>query len=245
MIRPLVALIFLCCFTSTALAGDWRVIPIRLFLGPQIKNDSVRLINNASEPLNLQLNATVWSQNEQGEDIYEETSDIIFFPRVLSIPPGEERLLRVGYKFPAVAAEKTYRLFIEEIPNSTPEQVSQVMVAVRFGLPIFVAPPKTEKAATIDAVTLAQGEVTARVVNNGNTHVLPNKVAVSGKNASGETLFSHDMRAWYILTGNQRSFTATIPPDECNKASSLYFEFISGSLQLTDEKPLSKSDCQP
>ncbi len=245
MIRPLLALLFLFYFTSTTLAGDWRVIPIRLFLGPQIKNDSVRLINNASEPLNLQMNATVWSQNEQGEDVYENTSDIIFFPRVLSIPPGEERLLRVGYKFPAVAAEKTYRLFIEEIPNASPEQVSQVMVAVRFGLPIFVAPPNTKKSATIEAVNLANGEVTARVKNNGNIHLLPSKVAISGKNAAGETVFSQDMRAWYILTSNQRSFNATISPEECNNASSLHFEFVSGSLQLTDEKPLSKSDCQP
>ena len=245
MTRPLLALLILLCLTTSATAGDWRVIPIRLFLGPQIKNDSVRLINSATESLNLQMKATLWTQNDQGEDVYEETGDIIFFPRVLSIPPGEERLLRVGYKFPATTTEKTYRLFIEEIPNAAPGQASAVMVAVRFGLPIFVAPPNPLQSAAIESIMLDQGVVSAQVNNTGNIHILPSKVAISGKNATGATVFTHDLRAWYVLTGNQRSFSTTLPPNECASASSLFFEFVCGPLKLTKEMPLSKSDCQP
>ena len=245
MIRSLFALLFLLCLTTTSIAGDWRVIPIRMFLGPQIKNDSVRLINSDSEPLNLQMQATVWSQNEQGEDVYEETGDIIFFPRVLTIPPGEERLLRVGYKFPAVSAEKTYRLFIEEIPNAAPGQASAVMVAVRFGLPIFIAPPSTVNSAKIEKISLSKGTFTGLVSNTGNSHLLPNKVSVSGKNTAGETVFSQDLRSWYLLNGTQRNFTGTIPPADCQGAASLHFEFLSGDLQLKEEIPLLKSDCQP
>lgn len=245
MPRTLLAFLLLLFLASTAVAGDWRVIPIRMFLGPQIKNDSVRLINNGSEPLNLQAKATVWSQDAQGEDVYEETGDIIFFPRVLTVPPGEERLLRAGYKFPAINSEKTYRLFIEEIPSTAPGQASAVLVAVRFGLPIFIAPPSPLKSAEIDSIGISKGVFTAEISNAGNSHLLPSKILVSGKNDGGETVFTVPLKAWYILTGNKRSFSKKLTVQECRSASSLQFDFFSDSLHLTEQIPLAKSDCQP
>jgi len=229
--------------TSTCMAGDWRVIPIKMFLGPQAKSGSVRLINNAKTPLNLQVTAKTWSQDSKGKDLYVETEDIVFFPRVMTVPPGKEQVLRAGIKIPATSTEKTYRLFIEEIPEATRTGSASVTVAIRFGLPIFVAPLEDKIATDITLAELSNGIFSGEAINNGNVHFLPSRVTLSGKDSNGKEVFNDLLKPWYILAGMARSYSYEFKPEQCRNLATLRFEISDSTHQLFRDIPVSGDQC--
>ena len=241
--RILSVLLLFLLTASIGLAGDWRVIPIKMFLGPKAKSGSVRLINNDQAPLNLQVSAKTWSQDINGQDIYEETDDIIFFPRVMTVPPGKEQVLRAGIKIPATTTEKTYRLFIEEIPESTRTGSASVTVAIRFGLPIFVAPLEEKSTTEVTIAEISNGTFTAAVKNTGNVHFLPGSAVVTGKDKTGQEIFSKDLKPWYILAGMSRPYSYSIPPSACQKLATLRFEITDSTQQLSRDIPVSGDQC--
>ncbi len=145
-------LVALCCallWTGAALAGEFTVNPTRLDLGAAARSGVVTVRNDGKSPLSFQLQAMDWAQDATGKDQYTETRDLIFFPRILTIEPGQEGVVRVGTKTPVVPTEKTYRLFIEELPgtNKDPEKPGvQIAFLIRFGAPIFIAPSNRRTA---------------------------------------------------------------------------------------------------
>src|SRR5512145_3038365 len=123
---------------TAARAGVWRVSPIRLDLGREAKTGVITVINGAEEKLQFQMTAHEWVQDDEGKDVYAESADLVYYPKIMVIEPKEERILRAGIRVPAAAREKAYRLFIEEIPEPRKSPGTSVAIAVRFGVPIFV-----------------------------------------------------------------------------------------------------------
>lgn len=230
---------------ASSKAGDWRVIPIRLDLDHKVKSGVVRLINNAETKLTLQLSAAEWTQDAEGADQYAETAEIIFFPKILTIPPGEERILRAGIKIPAVKEEKTYRIFIEEIPEPRAQGSSAVTVAIRFGLPIFVAPLQPQPQGEIRAARLVDGTFLAQVFNSGNVHLQATELLVLGIDAGGKEIFRYPLKPWYLLAGASRTYSLPIPPEECARADKLSFELSSARVKVVETLAVDGAGCAP
>lgn len=209
---------------ASALPGEWRVMPIRLELGRQAKSGVVTVINDAKERLQLQMKAFEWAQDEEGKDRYTETDDLVFFPKMMIFERDEERILRAGIKAPATKREKTYRLFLEEIPGPRKTEGVNVAIAIRFGVPIFVAPLKEEPKGEVAKVALAKGTVEAQVRNPGNVHFVIRSVTVKGKNAKDEEIFSRELSGWYLLAGASRKYATEVPADLCPELAAVDVE---------------------
>src|SRR4030042_4413119 len=138
-------------------SGEFRVSPIRLDLDRGAKSGVITIINEGEEKLHVQMKAFEWAQDAEGKDQYVETNDIIFFPRIMTLEKKEERILRAGIRIPATTKEKTYRLFIEEIPEPKKGEGVNVSIAIRFGVPIFVKPLKEEVKGEIEKDELSRG----------------------------------------------------------------------------------------
>lgn len=218
---------------ASALPGEWRVMPIRLDLGRQAKSGVVTVINDAKERLQLQMKAYEWTQDAEGKDRYTETGDLIYFPKMMIFEKAEERILRAGIKVPATKREKTYRLFLEEIPGPRKAEGVNVAIAIRFGVPIFVAPLEEEPRGEIAQVAMSKGTVKARVRNPGNVHFVIRSVAVKGKNAKGEEIFSRALSGWYLLAGASRTYATEVPAGLCPELATVDVEVA------TDRFPLS------
>ena len=95
---------------SQVWAGDFSVNPIRIDFGPGVRSSALSVRNEGKEKLGFQVEAMEWTQDAAGADQYAESRDLVYFPRILSVAPGEEGLIRVGVKAPVVPVEKTYRL---------------------------------------------------------------------------------------------------------------------------------------
>lgn len=231
---------------TVAFPGELGVVPVRLFFDRAVKSGVITLINEGDEKINVQMKAFEWTEDAEGKDQYNETNDIIFFPKIMSLEKKEERILRAGIKIPAVRQEKTYRLFIEEIPTPrSAEEGAKVAITVRFGVPIFVKPLKEETKGEIERIELSKGVFNTLLKNKGNVHFIINSIDLRGKNAKGEEIFSKELSGWYLLSGASRFYTTPVPQDVCDDLVRLEVEVKTTRLNLNGKLDVDKTMCLP
>jgi len=224
-----------------AYAGEFRVVPIRLDFDRRVKSGVITIINEGEEDLHAQMRAFEWNQDAEGKDQYVETNDIIFFPRIMTVEKKEKRILRAGIRVPATAREKTYRLFIEEIPGPRKSEGVNIAIAIRFGVPIFVKPFEEVAKGEIEKIELSKGQVNVRVKNTGNLHFTISSVEIKGKNSKGEEIFSKELSGWYLLSNVSRNYAASVPEGSCKDISTIEIVAktsrfdISGNLDVVQE----------
>lgn len=238
-----ILLLVVVCIPSYSFAGEWRVKPIRIDLDKNAKSGLVTIINEGTEKLNVQMKAMEWTQDAEGKDVYTETEDLIFFPKLMTIDKQEERILRAGIKIPAVAKEKTYRLFVEEIPEPKKSEGINVAIAIRFGVPIFVEPIKAEPKGEIQKVEFAKGVALVVINNTGNVHFIINTVSIKGKNDKGEEIFSKDINGWYLLSGASRQYSTPVPQELCKDLSKIDIQVTTDKLNLSGKADVDKAMC--
>ncbi|MFQ5465564.1 MAG: molecular chaperone, partial [Thermodesulfobacteriota bacterium] len=142
-----------CLFPHHARAGVFRVTPIRLDFTSKVRTGLVTILSEGPEELKLQVRAYEWTQDEEGKDVYRETGDLIFFPRMMALGENQEKTLRAGIRVPPPPVEKTYRLFIEEITGPRKKKTgANVAMAIRFGIPIFVTPEREAPAGELEGL---------------------------------------------------------------------------------------------
>lgn len=228
-----------------AVAGDWRVSPIRLDLGRDAKSGAVTIANDSDDRLQVQMKAFEWTQDAEGKDRYVETGEILFFPRLMILEGKEEKILRAGIRVPAAAKEKTYRLFIEEIPGPRKAEGVNVAVAIRFGVPIFVKPLKEEVRGEVGAMTMTAGALLIPVNNTGNAHFVVQSILVRGRNGEGKEIFSRELSGWYLLSGVSRGYATAVPQGTCEAMAVVEAEVKTDKLPFRGRMPVDRSMCGP
>lgn len=230
---------------SLSLSGEFRVTPIRLDFDRGTRSGVITIINEGNEKLNVQMKAFEWTQDAQGKDLYTETNDLIFFPRIMSLEKNEEKILRAGIRIPAATKEKTYRLFIEEIPEPRKAEGVNVAIAIRFGVPIFVKPLKEEVKGVIEKVEMSKGHLRLWIKNIGNTHFIIQAVHLKGKNVKGEEVFSKELSGWYLLGGASRLYSTAIGEETCKGISKFDIEVRTDRFTLSGYLDVQEAMCLP
>ncbi|KOR29849.1 hypothetical protein TI03_01225 [Achromatium sp. WMS1] len=170
------------------IAANFNIWPMKVLLWPEHYADNVHITNNGTAPVNLQVLAKSWDIDENGKFIETDTGDFVFFPRLLTLPPGASKNIRVGYQGNFPSLEKPYRLYIEELPPIlTVEQQRQrtrmgVQYVLRLSLPLFVMPAETPPTPelTIDAVKLDRITIPQRRTGARSTSALKIGIRATG-----------------------------------------------------------------
>jgi fimbrial chaperone protein len=240
-------MILILALPSSGYPGQWRVVPVLIHLDRQEKSSVVTILNEGEETINLQVKAMEWTQDQDGKDVYQETKDLIFFPRILMLKKGDQKIIRTGIRVAPASKEKTYRLFIEEIPQPKTDASggSKLTVAIRFGVAVFVKPGKEEPAADLTSAVLEKGVLNAAVKNTGNIHFRIAEITIKGRNNKGEETFSEKLNGWYLLSGVARLYSIPIQSDKC-AASALMDVTISTDtkIKLNRQLNVDKSRCR-
>lgn len=215
--------LFLANQTSASL---FKVNPVRIFLDPQTRIEKLTLTNSNDEDLNVQIKVYQWTQDEKGQDIYLDTSEVIIFPKMASLKKDEEKIIRIGTNQKSGPSEKTYRLYVEEIPSAEKAETKNptVHMFMRIGIPIFLSPVKKEEKGAIETITVQKGKTEFKVKNTGNKHLLLSAVQVRGVDNQGKEIFSKNIGGWYLLTGTSKVFETNLPKDVCRDINSLNVE---------------------
>lgn len=247
-LRPFAVAAACCALLAcgAALAGDFSVNPIRLELGGAARSGVIGVRNESKEKLSFQLQAMEWTQDAAGKDRYTDTQNLVFFPKIMSIEPGEEGLIRVGTRSSVMATETTYRLFIEELPGvaKTPEGNGvQLNVLIRFGAPIFVAPLKPQDSLEIGDFELAKGVLTLSAKNTGNRHQVVQGIHLKGIDTAGNEVYALTLADRYLLAGTAKSYTTAIAAHQCAKIALLAVELKTDKLSAQRKLDVSRAMC--
>jgi fimbrial chaperone protein len=228
-----------------AAAGEFSVNPIRLEMGASARSGSMTVKNEGSVPLRFQLQAMEWTQDAEGKDQYLETRDLIFFPKLMTVEPGQDAVVRVGVRNPVVPAEKTFRLFIEELPSANPPagKGPQVNVVIRFGAPIFVAPIKSQDGLELEGLAVERGEIKLSARNTGNRHQMVQGIQLRGTDAAGAQVYTLTLADRYLLAGTTKSYTAAISPEQCRRIAALEVELKTDKLSAQRKLSVDPAAC--
>lgn len=216
--RRLIAASSLCITCFAAFAGEFVVNPVRLDVGQNAKSASVSVVNDGEDKLSFQLQAMDWTQDKDGKDLYTDSRDLIFFPKLMTIESGQEAIVRIGFKSPATSTEKTYRLFIEELPGVVKKvegSNAQINFLVRFGLPIFVTPAVARDELVIEFVELKNGVLLFTAHNSGNRHHMYKSIRLEGTNAANKPVFVLEIADRYLLASATKPYKTSFSAQQC------------------------------
>lgn len=238
-------LLALAWMPAAALAGSFNVTPVKLYFADARSSKVLRITNDGTATVPIQVIVKSWRQDAVGEPVYDDTDDLVFFPAILELAPGQQRLIRIGYQGPeAGAAERTYRLFLEEIPG--PEAGARGLnMTLRLGVPVFIGPARTVTNAVLGAPALAGGTLTIPVENKGNHHVVIGEIKATGYDAGGVARFTRSGRGWYVLAGMKRAFTLQVPEGGCADSHEIAITADADGRDLAGRLTVDAAGCAP
>lgn len=131
---------------------------------------TLQLHNVGTAPLNAQIRVFRWTQLN-GQEKLEPTDDVVASPPIASLAPKTDytvRLVRVS-KQPVFAAE-SYRLFVDELPDSAIRQNGTVTLVLRYSIPVFFYSREAAEAKLVWSVEQRGGHVYVSAVNGSDRH---------------------------------------------------------------------------
>jgi fimbrial chaperone protein len=155
-----------------AAAGSFGLAPIRVELSSGHTRGVLTLRNDDNEPVTVEVTSAAWSQSD-GADRYGPTHDLIVTPPVFIVPAKGQQIVRVALREDAeISAERAYRVFFEEVPAEFSKTFNGLHVALRVGVPVFVAPKaKAAPALVWRAQLTPAGDVQIEARNQGSAHL--------------------------------------------------------------------------
>lgn len=215
-----IALFFLIgCCASVVWGSSVTVNPVRLRLSATQRSETLLLRNGGTAPARFQLSMHVWNETPDGQTQLVPTSDLLFFPSLLEIRPGETRRIRVASTVGPGKTERSYRLIAAELPQAG-ARAGIVQVLTKFSIPVFVG---TAKAVAKPSVSthIKRGELVVSVRNEGESHFRAKSVRVVARSATGAVVFEQVLVGWYVLARGRRDYRITLPPGKCSPIASV------------------------
>jgi fimbrial chaperone protein len=231
-------------FPVHGFSANFSLNPIRIYFDGSSKTNILSITNNSDENIAVQLRAYKWSQNEKGENTYDLTKDIVFFPKIANIKKGEKKIVRLGTRIPQGQQEKTYRLYIEEIPDRKKTDNTAVNIVMKVGVPIFLAPVTAQPKGLVREMNLDKGSFHARLINEGNVHFILRSINVSGHNDSGEEIFKEEIGGRYLHYGNSKDVAFDIPQESCVNIKTLDLEMNTDKLTVREKIDVTREMCR-
>lgn len=195
----------LACWATASWSGSLGVSPIRVELDAATPTAALTLENSGNAPMVLQLQVMRWTAADD-EDRYQPSEELVAMPPITTIGPGERQVVRMGLIHgPDAQREQTYRLYIEEVPPPPKPGYQGLQVALRVGVPVFVAPtapaaPRLEWHARLDR----NGILALRVSNTGNAH--QRLLVLKLRTADGQRVLATQQAVGDLLPGQTREW---------------------------------------
>lgn len=198
------------------------VAPLRLELDDAQLRETLRVINPSDRPIGVQVRAFGWTQ-EEGEDRYAPTTDVLVSPAIVVIEPGETQFFRVQRRQLPPAGERRYRVAIDQLPDPDLAENGQAMTRIRFTIPLFIdraaaSPAELDWSVTGDTLRVANsGQQSARMVSLALKNGVNGSVEVEG--ASLHYVHGGSWLEWRLPAGcpaGPLTLTARVDGEERN-----------------------------
>jgi fimbrial chaperone protein len=193
-----------------AAAGSFSISPIRVDLDNAHRTEFFTIHNDDDAPVVIQIRTVDWSQ-QNGEEQYRDSQELLTTPPVFQIAPKGEQIVRVALRrLVDPTRELSYRLFFQEVPPPSAQKLNGLSVALRLSVPVFVQPAKSTGADLqwqVHALSPRSMEVEVTNLGTAHQHVTDFDVQV------GDVAHAHVNLARYVLPGAHVSWTIDVPAD--------------------------------
>ena len=206
-------------------AAQLVIGPTVIEFGPKQKVAavSVTLDSRAAMSMRLQADVMVWRQTVKGDNVYDDTTELLVTPPIAEIKPGQNQVFRLALRGPRAAQEElAYRLVLEDISSAMLSAQAgpnmKIDFRMRYDLPVLLAPlsPVTNrmmwKPCKADIVPNAtQAAHCIHLLNAGNRRVKVQSLTIFGDGwqqplafGDGENILAGAEREWRLpLTAGQ------------------------------------------
>jgi fimbrial chaperone protein len=226
----------LLCGAGRARASGLNISPVQIRLSSDASKSLLTVRNEGPEEARYQISVMSWDEDERSGMKLAPSEEILAFPTMLELKVGETRSLRIGSLVPFGLIEKTYRVFLEELPApEKPQARSTVRVLTRVGIPVFLAPTRTLEDHKLSTLSLGGSGAAVDVQNNGNVHMRVDSVRLEGFAQGGEKLFEKEAQGWYVLAGGRKRYELEVPKDACAKVRRLVVSVKTDKEQVLQE----------
>ncbi|AXY68177.1 molecular chaperone [Thermosynechococcus sichuanensis E542] len=230
-----------------AQSSEFYLNAVQVFLSPRQRTALLTLTNTGQVPINFEVSVRRWQQTADGqEELTESDGNVVAFPILLSVPPGEQRTLRVGVRQPATTEEQTYRLLVTELPpaNVPETQGAAIRIIKTLSLPVFVQPVNIQRQGEIVNGRVEKGKLSFVVRNRGNVHIQTLGITVQGLNERGTVVFERTLDSVYVLAERDRPFrNIPLPQSNCAQVRQVKLQSVGTNPSLTTEIPTPNGVC--
>lgn len=202
-------------------AASLYVAPVRVVLTPSRPVASLTLGSGEEEAeVAIQAEVMAWSQ-ENGQDIYRPTREVLVNPSIFRLFPGAQQIVRLGLQVPAADTERSYRIFFQQLPRDQAlprdgKGGAQLQTLLRLAVPIFVPPAgasrqdaqwRLRRASPSLAMPGGAGHVLA-IDNRGTDHLQLTQILV--RREGGAELLRKSL-SLYVLPGQSADVALDLP----------------------------------
>lgn len=219
-------LIFVFLLVSPPYVWGFDVSPISAELDVSKQRSHLLTITSKDkEQKPIRVKAVKWQLTKTGQDIRQETSDLILFPRQFVLSPNEKRVVRVGARTTTKPEiEKSYRILIQEVPVALEDRhgtESGVRLITSYATAFYIAPQKPHSDIQLKSVERAADGLMFKLFNNGNAHSHLYDLALAFSQDGKTVHINTDKQLQHfrnenLLAKNERDFSWHWPKDVTN-----------------------------
>ncbi len=204
--KLLLSILTLLGLAGWATASNLTVFPVGVLLNAQKPATEITVQNDDAAAKVIQLELMEWRQ-QNGEDIYTPSRDLLLNPPVFTLQPGKSQLIRLGLDKPGKNMEElAYRLYINEVPPPPKPGFTGLQMALRIGIPVFVEPDQPGKSKLEwQASRDNDGNIKLKVANTGNVHT--KLLDFELKETEQNRRFAKQSGGFYLLPGQTREIS--------------------------------------
>jgi fimbrial chaperone protein len=197
--------------SGAAWAGNFSVVPVRIFMAPTDRAVAVTITNEGDTEVALQTELFTWSQKADGSDDLVPTDDLIVAPPLLKLAPGGRQVVRLARLAPADQSRQlTYRLIVREVPEATAPKadkgiVLRLPIALAMSMPVFITPPPAQRDVQCQVTRMDTQSFSALCQNAGTAYAQVRSIVL----ARGDRELARFDGGTYILPGARRTMSLT------------------------------------
>ena len=197
-------------------AASLEISPVRLLINPNVNNPSSFTITNQDEgPVLLQVQIKKWTQ-ENGEDVYTDTHELIVKPAIFKLEPKQTQVLRVALRAKSTRQnEYQYRVFVKEVRSTTILEDERTVIpqsaltmVMQVAIPIFFLPQEAAPQAEL-SLKQQKDKAILKVNNTGNVHLRIKDIACID-NKTNKVIVQNKYLE-YILPENHKELSIIMP----------------------------------
>lgn len=208
---------------AAGLASTWPALPKwhistnRLTIQAGSLAADFTIVNDDRVNERFEVVAYSWSQRGSVDTRLPDTNDVLIFPRLFELAPGESKRVRVGVLARDPLIESDYRIAVEQLFDPQKGKPG-LHFLLAYDLPLFIEPTRAIVDTHIVGITARDASLRVTMRNDGDVHVFARAIVVRWLGVS----VRHG-QPFYVLPHSTMTFTlamqgcgnglATIAPD--------------------------------